>query len=309
MNVEDLIGVLTHRKTLPADAVPNSLKADLFELGLEPKNARYDIQAIELLNADLIKSRLNQAATRWLEDIEITSAIGSTNTELVSRGQKRDIHGCVLAAEVQLAGRGRRGRNWISPFGQNIAMSLGTNLDTPPTQIGSVSLVVGLAVAHAIESLGDVHVQLKWPNDVLLDGKKVAGILIELIDASQPARLVIGVGINVRSAPGREVTGDYSATCLSDHLSSCLRNDVSARLIEQIVTITQEFERRGLQGFIDDWEQRDYLKNRLVTLSGGSTDVIGTALGIDKEGAYLIQTDNDIHRAIGGDLSLRAKQN
>lgn len=305
MDLEEAIHTLLREQRLAMTDVPASLQGPLVELGIVPREGIYSLHSFELLNANRIKAGLSQSTRMWLKALEVVPAIGSTNTALLARARTSDIHGRVLSAEVQLAGRGRRGRVWVSPFAENIAVSMGVTVDTSPTRIGAISLVIGLAVARTIESLGIPGVQLKWPNDVLVAGRKVGGILIELIEAGQPAKLVIGIGVNVSSAPGVAITGDYRATCLNDHLENCSRNDVLAGLVEHVVVLTQEFEEQGFEPFIESWQARDSLSNQEVVLRGGIEEVTGASRGIDSDGAYLIQTSQGLHRAIGGDVSLR----
>ena len=128
---------------------------------------------IELLDAGRIRDQLGDGTRMWLKRICVRPHIDSTNAALMRLGLQRDIDGEVLIAEVQTAGRGRRGREWISPFGRNLAMSLGLRIDRPLREIGAAGLAVGLAVAGALEQLGVRGAKLKWPNDVVLGDTQV----------------------------------------------------------------------------------------------------------------------------------------
>ena len=264
------------------------------------------MQDHEYLNEARIRSSLTESVQSWVRSVHAVRTIESTNTTLLELARESDIDGSVWTAEEQTQGRGRRGRQWVSPFAQNIALSVGIKVDMPTAQIGSVSLAVGLAVAVALEDMGVNDVQLKWPNDVLIKDRKVGGILIELADANRPCVLVVGVGVNVFDAPGRDVTGDYQATRLADHTEKCSRNELCAGLVNSIFAAIRHFEQEGFPAIKKQWENRDWLRDKEVVLLGDGERLMGFGSGIDDEGAYRLQTATGVRRVIGGNLSLRA---
>src|SRR4051812_7580052 len=134
----------------------------------------------EALNEEAIRTRLSSNDSVWAREIRVHDEIDSTNTHLMKRAATESIDGVVCLAETQAGGRGRRGRTWLTPKGKSLAMSLGIDFAIPVSDLSPLSLVVGVAVADAIQELGIDTLSLKWPNDVLLAGKKAGGILIEL---------------------------------------------------------------------------------------------------------------------------------
>jgi len=177
------------------------------ELGLEVRNSRVLAPpCLELLEKRHIRRELSASAQAWLRELEVHTVIDSTNTRMMKLARSRSVEGRCWFAELQTAGRGRRGRHWFSPFAQNLAVSMGFAVDGAPKEAGALSLVVGLALADLIERLGVADVALKWPNDVLIGGAKCCGILIELVAHRRPLEAVIGIGLNLEvSAAARAV--------------------------------------------------------------------------------------------------------
>lgn len=305
MILSEAFEALARRESLREADLPAMVRTQLAQYGVTPTAGFYTVADRELLDGAAIRAELSATTTTWLRRLEIIACTASTNTDLLDAAQEGSIDGVARTAEVQTDGRGRRGRSWVSPFGRNIALSIGVEVDQPPAALGAASLGVGLAVAVYLSALGVANVQLKWPNDVLIDGRKVGGILIELANATQPAVLVVGVGVNVNAAPGLDVTGDYRATRLSEHMDSPLRNRLVANLLNEIVGTVKEFETRGFGSMKKEWQKRDALLGQEVVLQGVTPPLRGIGAGIDDEGAYLIQTEAGVERAIGGELSLR----
>ncbi|MGY8862292.1 MAG: biotin--[acetyl-CoA-carboxylase] ligase, partial [Pseudomonadales bacterium] len=151
---------------------------------------------LDLLDVEAIQRQLPVLDPTF--NVQLQMSLPSTNQTLMQRQQQQSIHAEVILAEVQTSGRGRLGRHWQSPFGQNIALSLGWSFVGGAAALEGLSLVVGVALAQALGDLGVHQVQLKWPNDVLVGGKKLAGILLEMRgDATGPCNVVIGIGLNV----------------------------------------------------------------------------------------------------------------
>ena len=306
MTLDEAFTALTNRSQLAATDVDASVRSQLADYGVDLNEGVLSLPPqTEFLDAAAIESGLTESSHKWLRRLDILSCTESTNTDLLDLSRSSDINGWVRTAEVQTGGRGRRGRQWVSPFAKNVALSVGISIDRSTAEIGATSLAIGLVTAEVLDALDIKDVQLKWPNDVLIGECKVGGILIELADAQRPASLVVGIGINVNDAPGIDVTGQYRATRIADHLSSCSRNLVAARLINSIHEAARQFEQFGFDAFKERWERRDVLRNRQVVLTGVEPPITGIGAGVDEEGAYLIKTGTGIKRAIGGELSLR----
>ena len=305
MDLEDAFEALASGRQLKEAALDPSVQSQLAEYGVFATEGVLSLQRNELLDAATIESELNEATRMWLQRLDVLPWTESTNSDLLELSHDRDIDGWVRTAEVQTSGRGRRGRQWVSPFAKNIALSVGISIDRSTAEIGAISLAIGLMTSSVLDALEIEDVRLKWPNDVLIGQCKVGGILIELADAQRPASLVVGIGMNVNDAPGIDVTGDYRATRVVDHLASCSRNILVARLINGIHETVRGFEKFGFGAFKNRWALQDVLLGRQVVLSGVEPPIKGIGAGIDDEGAYLIETDTGLQRAIGGELSLR----
>ena len=292
-------------QTVPSTKVSEEIQEQLAEFEITNRAGVLAPSSRDFVRESAVREHLTDHATHWLKTFDVRSSIASTNTSLLDLARTERINGHVLTAEVQLAGRGRRGRQWVSPFANNVMMSVGVEVDRPPSSVGPLSLVVGVAVARAFEALKLTQVQLKWPNDILIDDTKVAGILIELANAMQPAILVIGIGINVKSAPGTDVTGEYAATSMAYRGYTGSRNQVIAAVLNELVPLVEEFEQSGLDSVLQEWSERDYLKDRqILVIDGHGEKIPGLALGIDHSGAYLVKTMHRIERVIGGTLRL-----
>ena len=305
MTLEEAFDALRNGRHLSAANIDADVRTRLVEYGVRVDQGVMLLSQRELLSTKAIESGLRETTQKWLRRLDVLSCTESTNTDLLELSRKQDIDGWVRTAEVQTGGRGRRGRQWVSPFAKNVALSVGISIDRPTAEIGSISLAIGLMIARLLDNLRIEDVSLKWPNDVLIGQCKVGGILIELADVQRPASLVVGVGMNVKDAPGPDITGDYRATCILDHLTSCSRNHLVANLINVIHEAIRKFEELGFDVFKEGWERRDILRDRSVVLSGVEPPISGIGAGIDGEGAYLIETSSGIERAIGGELSLR----
>ena len=257
----------------------------------------------ERLDAAWIVSRLTPTAERWLNDIAIHETIGSTNKTLVELAARRSIDGVVCLAETQTAGRGRRGRQWQSPPGASIALSLGRVLELPPAEVGALSLVVGLAVADA---LADAGVRLKWPNDLLLSGRKLGGILVELVEGKASSTVVVGVGINVDVQADTRERIDQPIANLTEVIDTPSRNDIVARLINSIVDFSGQFEAAGFSPMKDAWQRLHQFHGRQVRLLIADRVVDGVVAGVEDSGELVLDCDGEKHRFSAGEVSLRA---
>lgn len=260
---------------------------------------------ISLLAAPTIVACAKNAGWR----ISVHDAADSTNSELARAAQNRDIHGEALAVELQTAGRGRLGRSWKSPFACSLTFSLGWRFAQGVGALSGLSLAVGLAVTTALERLGAHGIKLKWPNDLVLDGRKLGGILIEVQgDALGPSTAIVGVGLNVRDAARIAQELDLPVADLGDaRLVELDRNHLLAAVLDELATMLDRFARDGFKPFREEWNRRDaYRAARVRLLRTGAAAVEGTAQGVDAEGALVLQTAGGRARFLSGELSLRA---
>ncbi|WP_336779177.1 bifunctional biotin--[acetyl-CoA-carboxylase] ligase/biotin operon repressor BirA [Pantoea sp. USHLN256] len=254
---------------------------------------------IQLLDEDIILSHLHQS------NLAVIPVIDSTNQYLLDRmDQLPSGYACI--AEYQQAGRGRRGRKWFSPFGSNLYMSMYWRLEEGPAAAMGLSLVIGIIMAEVIQSLGAPEVRVKWPNDLYLNDRKLAGILVELTGKTgDAAQIVIGAGVNLlmRSEGAMEINQGWIN--LQEAGIDIDRNVLAARLLNSLREALPIFERDGLAPFVKRWEALDNFINRPVKLLIGDREVYGIARGIDKQGGLLLEQDGEVKSWVGGEISLR----
>ncbi|MDH5881670.1 bifunctional biotin--[acetyl-CoA-carboxylase] ligase/biotin operon repressor BirA [Vibrio sp. S/42/10] len=238
--------------------------------------------------------------------LELIPIIGSTNQHLLERTNDLE-SGSVCIAEYQAAGRGRRGREWVSPFGANLYLSMYWRLDAGMAAAMGLSLVVGVAVVEALEEMGVEGVKLKWPNDLYHNDKKLAGILVELSGQSGgAAHIVIGLGLNLSMDPTTSGIGQpwtsLKEVCDGQEPD---RNQLAQALINAWDKSLVDYELTGMSNFVERWNRLDNFLGRNVKLIIGPREIEGVVQGIDEQGAVLLKTENGIESYIGGEISLR----
>ncbi|HEY6131516.1 MAG TPA: bifunctional biotin--[acetyl-CoA-carboxylase] ligase/biotin operon repressor BirA [Halioglobus sp.] len=263
---------------------------------------------IDLLDADRVRAMLDARARELITRLEILDTIDSTNAEVLRSAGPGCRSGQVCTAEQQTAGRGRRGRQWVSPYASNLYLSLLWEFNQGVSALEGLSLAVGVAVARALLACDVPPVQLKWPNDVLYDGNKLGGILLEMNgDAAGPCRVVIGVGLNV-AMPGLAAdTIDQPWTDLKTITANRHpgRNQLLAALLNELLPLAADFEQQGFTRWRDDWKALDAFADAPVVLDTGSAQWGGIARGVDARGALLLETTNGVQSVYGGEISLR----
>ncbi|MDK1025568.1 MAG: biotin--[acetyl-CoA-carboxylase] ligase [Gammaproteobacteria bacterium] len=260
---------------------------------------------IDLLDGQTIQSLMSPECSSRLKNIEVFLEIDSTNSYLYKKSLTGE-SGILCLAERQTAGRGRRGRNWVSPFGGNLYMSILWRMPLSGAPIEGLSLAIGVAIVRALRSEGFSGIKMKWPNDLLLDGGKIAGILIEMKPPTKDfVDLVIGVGINLSMPVNSAKMIDQPWQDLSDGMKSKSRNGIAATLVTSIVDVLTEYPQLGFVGFESEWHALDAYHNKLVELHLGHKIVKGYAQGVNSEGAIKILVDGELHCFHGGEISLR----
>ena len=265
---------------------------------------------IQFLDQQKIEAALAPAVGMQLAGIQTVWECDSTNSELIRQLHTGARPGTLLLAEHQTAGRGRRGREWVSPFGGSLYLSLLWRFSSGPMALSGVSIVVGIAAAQALIELGVEGVALKWPNDIHLQGRKLGGVLIDQEGESEgPTHVVIGIGINV-ALPEREsrrIGQPWAA--LSQQMESLpSRNRLAASLLNRLVPLLNRFEQGGLDPLLPEWEPLDQTRDRTVTLQLEGRHITGTARGIDRTGALQLERGGRIRPYFSGDLSLRLQE-
>ncbi|MCS4494941.1 MULTISPECIES: bifunctional biotin--[acetyl-CoA-carboxylase] ligase/biotin operon repressor BirA [Pantoea] len=254
---------------------------------------------LQLLNEQEILGQLSQA------DIAVIPVIDSTNQYLLERMHSLP-SGSVCLAEYQQAGRGRRGRHWFSPFGANLYMSMYWRLEQGPAAAMGLSLVIGIIMAETLRSLGAQDVRVKWPNDIYLHDRKLAGILVELTGKTgDAAQIVIGAGINLAMRTAEAAQINQGWINLQEAGVTINRNELAATLINRLREALPVFEQEGLTPFVTRWAELDNFINRPVKLLIGEREVHGIARGIDNQGGLQLEQDGKIQSWVGGEISLR----
>jgi BirA family transcriptional regulator, biotin operon repressor / biotin---[acetyl-CoA-carboxylase] ligase len=251
-----------------------------------------------------IRQGLSRRARQWLVHLDVWPSIGSTNAELMERGRRGSIDGAMCTAELQLSGRGRRGRAWASPFGANIAMSLGIAVDASPAELGGASLVVGLAALDALEQLGISGLAVKWPNDLLLNGAKLGGILIEM-SQSQGTELVVGLGLNVALPESVRRGLPESVADLAGVDPPPRRSQLVAAIASSIVDFVDEFSRLGLAPFIPVFNRRHHFHGCQCQVLQAEGPVSGKVSGVSERGELILETVAGPVTFNSGEVSLR----
>ena len=237
----------------------------------------------------------------------IHETIDSTNAEGLRLASEGQVAPFLVLAERQSAGRGRRGRMWISPFAENLYYSLVLRVDGGMRQLEGLSLVVGLAVMRTLQGFNVKDVGLKWPNDVLVRGQKITGILLELIgDPADVCHVVLGIGINVNMQVNDQV--DQQWTSMRREVGVTIdRNRLVAMLSQQLHHELARHRRYGFAAFQEEWERAHLWQGCNVSLIAGTSRIDGVVLGVDGQGGLRLEVDGVEKSFSGGELSLRLR--
>jgi BirA family transcriptional regulator, biotin operon repressor / biotin---[acetyl-CoA-carboxylase] ligase len=269
-----------------------------------------DYNSHEAFDTALILRSISADVRELIQRLEAVETVDSTNAQLLARPSIASGRTEILLAENQTAGRGQRGRPWLTKPRGAICLSLSWSFATIPRDIGALSLAVGACVVRALERQGVTEVKLKWPNDLLARGRKLGGILIELrTEASGVTYVVIGIGINVQidaALAARVASTGIEPIDLHSLASGALsRNAIAASCIEQCVLGLRLFESEGLRLFADEWQRADVLRGQLVSVRDGNAITRGIARGIDLRGALLVETPQGLCRFNSGEVTVR----
>jgi BirA family biotin operon repressor/biotin-[acetyl-CoA-carboxylase] ligase len=262
---------------------------------------------LELLLSERIRAELTAASASLLSGLEVLPELDSTNEYLLQQARGGLASGYACFAEYQSAGRGRRGRNWVSPFGASIYFSVFRRFEVEPETLQGLSLAVGVGLAAALQSLGVEEVGLKWPNDLVCDGRKLGGILIELFgEPAGPWGVVVGIGVNVSLPRTCATQIDQPWVDLDSVLEgTAARNRIAGQSLHHLLLALERFSAEGFAPFRQEWQRRDVVRDRSVVLTAERQVTHGRACGVDETGALLLSVDGRVQRFLTGDLSLR----
>jgi BirA family biotin operon repressor/biotin-[acetyl-CoA-carboxylase] ligase len=294
--------MLGERLGISRAAIANHIKA-LNALGIEifsVKGRGYKLdKPLNMLSAEKIlgRTKFTQA-----EQLHIANIIGSTN-DYIKQNLSQLPSGFCCIAEAQTKGRGRRGRTWVSPYGASIYLSMNWKFSGGYQSMAGLSLLIGLSINRTLIDLGIKSAKLKWPNDVYVNNKKLAGILIEVEgQVGGDTHAIIGLGLNV-SLPNDIKGIDQPFIDLQSLSSSHFdRNEIVAYLLNHLNEMLVEFERNGLLPFLDEYKASDLFSNKPVRLISGNNEVLGFSRGINETGALLVEVDGVVNAHYGGEI-------
>ena len=279
------------------------------------------VGGIELLDRQLILDGLNDRASKLLTHLQLDPVIDSTNAQAIRLVEAGHGSGLVCTAEQQSAGRGRRGRTWISPFASNIYLSLVWEIAGGVAALEGLSLAAGVATVHALQrslaelqpglkhSSAPVDIRLKWPNDVLYQGDKLGGILVEMTgEVAGPCQVVVGVGLNVQmpASAAADIDQSWSDMCAITGARPS-RTRLLSQLLNELLPMLAGFEREGFTPWQPAWESFDAYAGAPVVVHAGDQQLTGIARGVDSSGALKLETATGLQLIHGGEVSLRSR--
>lgn len=265
-------------------------------------------EALELLDLERIHAHIGDRSRARLQSTELLISTPSTNSCAAAKPPTRSGRARVWLAEHQTAGRGRRGREWVGAFGHNVYLSLAWRFELPMSELAALSLVAGVVLAESMRELGVHGHALKWPNDVLAKGRKLAGILVEVFgEAAGPVTAVVGVGINMRMPMSNGASIEQPWVNLSALPGGDVsRNLLAGTLIDRLVEACDVFASEGLAPYLERWRAFDAFDGRPVRLHSGGRTLEGVYAGIAANGALILENGEGRSEHHAGEVSLRA---
>ncbi|MBL4580525.1 MAG: biotin--[acetyl-CoA-carboxylase] ligase [Gammaproteobacteria bacterium] len=255
------------------------------------------------MDEQTLRNLLNLESEKSLDRIQIFEEIDSTNSELLRQIQAGSTENQVVIASSQTAGRGRRGRQWLSPKNGGIYLSLARHFSMDANALQALSLVTAISVLEALKELGAQGLQLKWPNDVLFEKKKLAGILLELQQKEALRFVVFGIGVNIELSADSMERIDRPVTDLNSIINEPpSRVILVAALLNRLCRNLENYESSGFSSFEARWNELDCYRMIDIEIQNGESRLIGKSLGVDSEGSLLLQTAKGIQRINGGEV-------
>jgi BirA family biotin operon repressor/biotin-[acetyl-CoA-carboxylase] ligase len=267
-------------------------------------------QPIDWLDQTSIWQAIPHRVQTLINHLDIQTIVSSTNDVVSQQLQHQKKSGMVCIAEMQQAGRGRRGRTWFSPPAGTFYGSVGWLFSEGFQILEGLSLAIGVAVIEALEDCGIHGLSLKWPNDILWHGKKLGGVLIEVnAEMDGVCAVVVGVGVNLSLPQAIKQQIEQPTVDVKEILGQCVnRQQITAALISHIVSLLQGYAQQGFAAWQTKWQRYDALYGQEVEVLGLAQTITGIAQGIDKQGALMINTTTGQQLISGGEVSLRKKE-
>ena len=250
-----------------------------------------------------LRNLLTTESEKSIDSIQIFEEIDSTNSESIRQIRTGHTENRVIVASSQTAGRGRRGRQWLSPKNSGIYLSLTRGFSLEANALQALSLVTAISVLEALRDLGAKGLQLKWPNDVLCEGKKLAGILLELQQKEASRFVIFGVGVNIELSADSIERIDRPVTDLGSIVSELpSRTVLLASLLNHLSRNLGEYEVSGFSSFEERWNSLDCYRMSDIEIQNGESRLIGKSLGVDADGSLLLQTEQGTQSINGGEV-------
>ncbi len=267
---------------------------------------------LDLLDPDQFTDSLADNLLARFSQIGVFAVCESTNTEVIHMGHPAPGLMSIAIAEYQTGGRGRRGRIWTSGFAGGVCLTVAVRLNKGQLVVPTLTLAIGARIASVLDEHLTTGVLLKWPNDLVLADSKLGGILVELSTLAEGDQLLrIGVGVNCVAPQTDAMSGDLPAlspTGLEDYASHALnRTQIASGMVTAIVDAFDLHGEQGFEVFRSEWQERDYLKHQAVQVYDDERVRHGTAIGIDKNGALRVHTDEGEIQLMGGEVRVRRR--
>lgn len=286
--------------------VMDQLKKEGYEIEAVPRKGYRLVESPDVLSAAELESL---RYTQWAgKKVMFFKETDSTNMQAKSGGEKGDPHGTLFVAESQNAGRGRRGRSWESPAGESIYMSLLLRPELPPVKAPMLTLVMALAVARAIREQTGAEALIKWPNDIVVDGKKLCGILTEMsTEMTYINYVVIGVGINVNQNQFSEELKERATSLKLEEGRAFRRSAIIASALEWFETYYEQFRKDGnLAGLQNAYNELLVNRGRQVQILEPENHYEAYASGINDAGELVVTLeDGSVRNIFAGEVSVR----
>jgi len=264
----------------------------------------YIEDGIELLSHGRILEAMSPDSTGLLGELQLLDNIDSTNSYVRGKVDAGTEKGFACLAERQSHGRGRHGREWVSPFGRNIYLSLSWHFDEGVAALEGLSLAVGVVVARVIESFDVKNVALKWPNDILLGSRKVGGILLEMMgDPVGSCQVIVGIGINLGMSEEAAIDQPWADLRCDGEIS---RNALASKLLSELLLTLDAYSTVGFSAYRNQWQNFDAYRDSPIKLITPRMTVHGLGRGVSASGAIQIEVDGLIESYSGGEISLRS---
>ncbi|WP_051687405.1 bifunctional biotin--[acetyl-CoA-carboxylase] ligase/biotin operon repressor BirA [Microbulbifer sp. HZ11] len=261
---------------------------------------------LDLLSTAQILDAVSPQIAPQLERLEVFDQLDSTNAQVLSALAGGQGHGLVVLAEQQTAGRGRRGRQWLSPFAAGISLSIGWQFNGGVQLLEGLSLAVGVALARALSRFDVPDVRLKWPNDVWCRGRKLAGVLLELNgDLTDCCGVVVGIGMNMRLPESVSGAIGQPWIDLETVRPGISRNRLVAAMLDELVPMLAAYPDSGFGPWHAPWMALDQFADAEVCVQSAHKRWCGVARGVDTGGALLLEIDGQKKGFHGGEVSLR----